>query len=156
MASEALPDCLWLYKILLQSTHLSVFNSHSIRCLPEWTPLYLLRFLIKPCPTESLGLLHQTVLWVSRIWVCNKETLMWLHPSQLLVGFLGGLAKEVQHVYLSLFLLPADPDVELSPPSPVSCLFACCPGSYHNDCKNLTFGQWYLLHPRMKCRWMQK
>jgi hypothetical protein len=33
----------------------------------------------------------------------------------------------------SLFLLPENPDVELSAPSPAPCLLACCHGSHLED-----------------------
>ena len=60
---------------------------------------HLLPFPIKPCPNESLGLLHQTILlcegWQ---WLCpssklSRKTLMWLHKSQLLLDILGLMNK---------------------------------------------------------------
>jgi hypothetical protein len=48
--------------ILLQSTHLSAYNRHSVRYLLGWTPPHLLPFLIKPCPAEGLSLLWPGVV----------------------------------------------------------------------------------------------
>ena len=57
-----LSDHLWLLMVLLQSTHLLAYNSHSIRCLPDLTFPHLLPFPIKPYPVEGLRLLRLPIL----------------------------------------------------------------------------------------------
>jgi hypothetical protein len=51
------------------------------------------RFFIKPCPDESVGLLHQNFLWVgnesAQTQISNKDILIGLHWNQLLGGLLG-------------------------------------------------------------------
>jgi hypothetical protein len=52
---------LCLFMVLIQNTHLSAYNSHSIRCLPGWTHPCLLASSYKSLTTEGL-VLHPPVL----------------------------------------------------------------------------------------------
>ena len=83
--------------VLLQSTHLLAYRSHSIRCLPGWIPPHSLPFPIKPCPAEGSRLIHLPFQFAvsglgwrrAQTQACNKETLTLLHQKWLLGGLLG-------------------------------------------------------------------
>lgn len=58
--------------VLLQKTHLSAYNSHSVSCCQAGKPFASLPFPTQPCPMEGSGL-HPPVLLCS-LWMLPERT----------------------------------------------------------------------------------
>ena len=80
--------------------------------------------------TQMLGHHGMALLGKSRrcVWPCGRKCVTGGGGEE---GF--GVSKAQAKSSVVLFLLPTDPDVELSVPPPALCLPACCHASCHDD-----------------------
>jgi hypothetical protein len=92
LVSNVLSDNLWLFMVFLQSTQLSAYDSHSIRCLPSWILPRFLAIPYKTCPTEDWAL-HLGQQWVSPSSNLNKKTLAYCIRVGSMVVFWGSQTR---------------------------------------------------------------